>query len=139
MASISFTDGTGSVTLSNTLSSVASRFQKWVPLVQPVGPLHQALGTGTPYLWEHRCDHGAKFTLPYIPNSAQSDCLRLVRHLLRAGSVTVTTDDAGSRTYTCYLWPGSRPELSEPDPTTLERTLTLSVLNGTEAVMVCLY
>lgn len=137
--SIGFTDGTGAVTLSNGLTSVAARFQKWVPLVQPIGPTHNALGTGIPYLWEHRCDHGAKFILPYIPNSKQSDLTRLVRHLLRAGSVTVTTGDASSHSYTCYLWPGSTPEISDPDPVTLERTLTLSLLNASEAVMECAY
>jgi hypothetical protein len=140
MASISFTDGSGTVEISNTLTSVASRFQKWVPLVNPIGPLHHALGTGIPYQYEHRCDHGAKFVLPYIPNTVQSDCTRLLRHLLRAGSITVDTDDLTGNSYTCYLWPGSRPELSDPDPVTLERTLTLSVLNSDDdEVMECLY
>lgn len=137
--SIAFTDGTGSVTLTNGKTAPVDRFQKWVPLTQPIGPVHNALGTGVPYLYEHRCDYGAKFVLPYVPNSSQSDLVRLVRHLLRAGSVTVTTGDSGSNVYTCYLWPGSTPSISEPDPRTLERTLTLSVLNASEADMVCLY
>lgn len=139
MASITFTDNDGAVVLSNGLTSPGDRFRAWVPLVSPIGPLHHALGTGIPYLYEHRCDHGAKFQLPYIPNASQSDTLRLIRHVLRAGVFTVSTGDAYGAEYECYLWPGSSPEMSEPDPITRERTLTVSALNSTEAVMTCVY
>jgi len=139
MASISFTDANGGVTIDNDKAAPVDRFQGWVPLGEPIGPLGHALGTGIPYRWTFREDHGAKFMLPYIPNSSQSDLHRLRMHLLGGGSITVDTEDEVSNTYTCYLWPGSNPEISTPSKETAERTLTLSVLNSEAEPMVCVY
>jgi hypothetical protein len=139
MASISFTDTTGGVTITNGKPSPANRFQGWVPLGTPIGPFVRALGTGIPYRWTFREDHGAKFMLPYIPNSSQSDLHRLRMHLLNGGTITVTTGDEDSATYTCYLWPEGDAEISAPNKETVERTLTLSVLNSEASPMTCVY
>lgn len=137
---ILFTDDDGPVTLLNGFDPPGDRFRGWVPLVQPIGPVHNALGTGIPYLWEHRCDYGASFELPYIPNESQTDAVRLIRHLMRAGQITVHTGDADGASYDCYLWPGSTPKLSPPDPRDLRRILSLSVLNATaDEIMSCVW
>jgi hypothetical protein len=139
MASISFTDGSGGVTITNDKPSPADRFQGWIPLGEPIGPLVHALGTGIPYRWAFREDHGAQFMLPYIPNSAQGDLHRLRMHLLNGGSIEVDTEDENGAAYTCYLWPGSNPDITAPTKETAERTLKLSVLNADPEPMTCIY
>ena len=137
--SIEFNDGSGNTVIANGFPAPGDRFRGWKPLVNPVGPMHHALGTGVPYKYVHRTDYGAKFELPYLPNTAQADCIRLMGWLLIGGSVTVTTGDVLGGTYTCYLWPESDPELSVPDPKDLRRVLSLSLLNSTESPMICQY
>jgi hypothetical protein len=137
--SISFTDDTGFVSITNGFPVPGDRLRGWKPLVSPIGPLHHALGTGVPYKWTHRRDYGAKFDLPYIPDSAQDDCQRLIDWMLTGGIITVTTGDQFTSTYECYLWPGSEPELSGPNPQDLKRTLSLSVLNSEAERMICQY
>lgn len=125
--------------LTNGAPAPGDRFRGWIPISIPIGPLHHALGTGIPYKWTHRDDYGAKFSLPYIPNSEQDTCAQLIRHLLKGGLITVNTGDDDNNTYDCYLWPGSTPELSPPDPKDLKRVLTISVLNGVQEDMICAY
>ncbi len=141
MAEIAFTDGQGPATLSNGAPAPGDRFRAWVPLQVIIGPIHHALGTGIPHVWAHRTDYGAKFSIGQIPDSEQEIAARLVLHLLSGGAVDIDTDDAGGNVYsTCYLWPGSTPELSAPDRTDLRRTLTLSILQpGATTPLVCHY
>jgi hypothetical protein len=141
MGAILFTDALGSDTLDNGFPAPGDRFRGWTPIDEPIGPLHHALGTGVPYKWVHREDHGARFTIAYIPNESQALAARLVAHLKRGGSVRVETGDTQNNVYdTCYLWPGSTPELSPPDPKDLRRTLTLAILQpGATEPLVCLY
>ena len=140
MASITFTDTDGTVVLENGLPGAGARFQAWTPTPEIIGPMHQALGTGIPYVWEHREDQGASFELRYIPNNLQSDCIRLIRHLKRGGLITLACGDADNATYECYLWPGSKPSLSAADPKDLRRVLSLAVLNSEAGeIMSCRY
>ncbi len=137
--SITFSDDAGFVTIANGFDPPGDRLRGWKPLVSPIGPLHHALGTGIPYKYVHRRDYGAKFDLPYMPNDSQDDCQRLIDWMLSGGDITVNTGDTLGHSYTCYLWPGSEPELSAPDRQDLRRVLSLSVLNADAERMICEY
>ena len=116
-----------------------NRFRAWQPLAPIVGPEEEGLGDGALYVYEFRADYGASFEMPYIQQSDLAIALRLIRHLNRGGTVTVNTDDASSRTYTCQKWKGTQPELGPPDPVTLRRTLKLTLRNTAEADLLCIW
>ena len=139
MASITFTDTEGTVVLTNGLPAPGDRFQGWTPAPTPVAVTHHALGTQIPYSWVHARSYWAKFELQNIPSASEDDCQRLIDHLLSAGSVTITTDDVNTSIYTCYLAPGTTPTLSAPDPKSLFRTLSLTLINSEAARMTCMY
>lgn len=141
MASISWTDGTGAATLTNGLPAPASRFRGWTPAPEVVGDLDEALGTGTLYAFTFRSDYQARFRLERIPNASQALLERLLRHLKGAGTVSVTTDDAASRTYaTCQMVKDAPPELAFDARTrTWALTLTLRNVAGSPAPMLCIY
>jgi hypothetical protein len=66
--------------------------------------------------------------------------MRLIRHLLGGGVVTVTTGDTSSRTYTnCGIDPEATPALAFQDAQFLTYSLDLSVLNLSGADMLCTY
>lgn len=140
MASITFTDDVGTVTIVSDIPAPGNRCQGWKPLVNPIGPMHNALGTGIPYKYRHRSDYGAKFELRELPHSMQDDGQRLLDWLLNGGIVTLTTGDANLAEYDCYLWPGAEPDMSPPDPKSLRFVLSLSLLNSEAGVrMTCVY
>ncbi len=147
MAFIEWTDDLGFFQLNNGLGGTPGyRFSSWKPLVKPIGPMDHALGTGVPAMWEHRSDYGAQFTLKEIPDEFRLNgtvyqflLARLKRHLLRAGQIEVHTEDTEDRNYSCYLWPGSEPDISGYDPARRRRSITLSVLNSDQAEMICCY
>lgn len=142
-ASITFTDAVGAVTVSNGFPAPGDRFSGWQILTTQTengaGVQRQALGTGLTYHWAFRTDYGAKFSLRYIPSSAQADLARLKRWLESGGEVVVDTNDNTTNQYTCTLWPGSRVEISPPDPKDLRLTVTLSVRNTAAVDCVCDY
>lgn len=141
--SITFTDGTGAAELTNGMPAPGDRFTGWTLLTNVsdngAGVVKHALGTGLPAAYSFRTDYGAKFSLRYIPNADQATLTRLKRHLESGGSITVTTGDTEGNSYTAYLWPGARVEISAPDRQDLRLTVTLSVLNADAADMLCLY
>lgn len=139
MATITFTDDDGTVVIESDIPAPGNRCQGWKPLVNPVGPMHNALGTGTPYKWTHRRDYGAKFELRELPRTLQDDCIRLLAWLQEGGIVTLATGDVNASSYSCYLWPGADPELSAPDPKSLRFVLSLSLKNDAQARMTCVY
>lgn len=145
MASITFTDGTGTATLDNGLTAsaggVGSRFAEWVPFTRRVGERATALGTGASYAFTFRIDYGASFTMRDLPNTAQSVALRLVRHLEGGGVCTVTTDDAAARTYAnCSIDPeGGSPSLAFQDAQYLTYSLSVTLVNLSGADMLCQY
>ena len=149
MASISFNDASGvtgaagTVTLDNGMTAAAlapaSRFADWVPFQRPIGPRAVSLGTGVPSQFRFRTDYGASFTMNDLPNSKMTDMLRTQDWLLRGNAVTVTTGDAGSRTYTAYLAPEGDIGIALQDKTALLYSMTFVLINSAAAPMLCLY
>lgn len=144
MASITFTDGIGTATLDNgltgTASGVGSRFANWTPFQRPVGSQATALGTGRLFRFVFRTDYGASFSIRDIPNTTMATMLRLQAHLQAGGTVTVTTGDSASRTYTnCGLAPEGDVTISMTDPTALLYTMELAVINLGGSQMLCEY
>lgn len=144
MATITFTDGTGAVTLDNGTtgmsSGVGSRFADWTPFQRPVGPRVPALGTGRPYQFRFRTDYGATFNMTDIPNTKMSDMLRCQEWLLRGESVTVNTGDNASRSYTtCYLAPEGDVTITLQDKNLLLYTMSFVLINSASAAMLCIY
>lgn len=144
MASITFTDGTGTATLDNGLTSTAagvgSRFASWTPFTRRVGESATALGTGARYSFTFRIDYGATFEMRDIPNSNQSVALRLIRHLQGGGTCTVTTGDTASRTYSqASLDPEGDVTLEFQDAQFLTYRMTFSLINLAGADMLCTY
>lgn len=146
MATITFTDGTGAVTLDNgttgVSSGVGSRFTGWTPFQRPIGPRVTALGTGRPYQFRFRTDYGASFSLVDIPNTKMSDMLRCQEWLLRGEAVTVNTGDAANRSYTtCYLAPEGDISITMTDKNLLLYSMSFVLINGAASptAMLCLY
>ena len=143
MASVTFNDGT-SATLDNGLTLVGgatgSRFRSWTPRTIPVGPTATALGTGARTQFIFRTDYGASFTMDEIPNTSLSVALRLQRHLLAGGIITVTTGDASARVYNnCVLSPGGDVSLTLSNPQELLYSMAFDVINQGGTAMLCEY
>ncbi len=146
MATITFTDGTGAVTLDNGTTGIStgvgSRFSDWSPFQRPIGPRVTALGTGRPYQFRFRTDFGASFSLTDIPNTKMSDMLRCQEWLLRGEVVTVNTGDASSRSYaTCYLAPEGDVSITLQDKNLLLYSMSFVLINGaaSPSAMLCIY
>lgn len=140
MASITFDDGSGSATISP-VSSVA-RFNGWTVPDEYVGEAANAVGDGRLYQWPSRVDYKATFTLADIPYSDQAKLGRFLKYANNGGLFTVTTDDLTSNVYTsCQVAPGTRIELSPPDPETLTYTLTATIvdMSVSPAPLLCQY
>lgn len=151
MASISFTDGTGPVTLDNGTTAIAtptgtngpgSRFADWMPFQRPIGPAVTALGTGQRYQYAFRTDFGASFTMTDIPNTKMSDMLRCQAWLLGGGTVSVATGDSSGRTYaTCCLAPDGDVGITLQDKNVLLYSMSFVLINvaSPPVAMICEY
>jgi voltage-gated potassium channel Kch len=130
MASITFTDATGTATLNSAWPSPANRFRGWTPFEVPFGDAAHGLGTGRRYLYEYRRDYGATFELPGIANTDLDIAMRLKAHLEGGGLVTLTTNDASSTVYTNIgIAPDTEVEIVFEDRAMLEYTVKLTVLD----------
>lgn len=144
MASITFTDGTGTATLDNgltaTAAGVGSRFANWTPFTRRVGERAVSLGTGASYAFTFRIDYGATFEIRDIPNTNQTVALRLMRHLQGGGTCTVTTGDSASRTYSqSSLDPEGDVTLTFQDAQFLTYSMSFALINLAGADMLCTY
>lgn len=145
MASITFTDNTGTATLDNGLTATAggvgSRFASWVPFTRRIGETATALGTGQRYAFTFRIDYGAAFEMRDLPNTTQAVALRLIRHLDGGGVVRVTTGDTAAREYVNVVVDpqNAGAALTFQDPQYLTYSLSLSVINLAGADMLCQY
>ena len=138
-AGITFTDGTGAATLSNGLAAPADRFSNWVPGVDPVGVHKPTLADGITHEFTFRTDYTVSLDLTKIPASSQSVMLRLKLHLLAGNTVTVTTADTASHSYTARLAPGTVPEIIFSEPARLRYTFRVTLKNTSAAAMLCTY
>jgi hypothetical protein len=138
--SIGWTDSGGATTLGNSKPAPGDRFTAWNPEGGPVGPRVHALADGAPYTYVYRTEYRVSFILVGIPNDDMGKMLRLQRWLRAGGSVTLTTGDASSRTYTATLAPEGDVTIERSDPTHIEYTMTFTKLrNAAAADMLCLY
>lgn len=113
MASIQWTDATGAAELTHAHDgTVGSRFRSWTPVARAHGVKAHEMESRTRHAFIFGQVYGARFAFDAIPHTNMALMDRLVRHLDGGGTVTVVTDDASSRTYTCCL----APEADLPDP-----------------------
>jgi hypothetical protein len=135
---LEWTDDEGTETLANGYPPPGDRFAAWTMASPIVGPEEEAL-EGTLYVYEFRADYLASFELRDVPQDQVAVAMRLIRHLNRAGEVTVYTGDAEDRVHVCQKAKGSQPELSRPDPNTLRRTLKLTLRNTVDEDLLALW
>lgn len=148
MASITFTDGIGSATLTNGKPAPGDRFANWVEKPVPFGDSARRQSDGLLTKLRLRDDFGCSFDLTQIPVATTGGqrlvdiAARLVYWLQNGGTCAVNTADNESNSYaTCALMDGTTPSLVLSDKRNLEYTLTLSLVNvaGSPARMVCHY
>jgi hypothetical protein len=128
--SISWVDDDGAATLTNSKPTPGDRFANWNPRSVPFGDSEWDLGTADLDVFEYREDHSASFDLVGIPYNSLDLLLRLQNHLESGGTVSVTSGDTLGSTYpTCGLAPETEVTFELSDKTTLEYTLSVSLLN----------
>jgi hypothetical protein len=140
--SISWTDGIGATSLTNSKPTPGDRFQNWNPASPAVCDAEEALGTGQLYTFKFRDDYLVTFDLTQIPQSAMGTMLRLQRWLTSGGNVSVNTGDASSHVYaTCCLQKGADPKPRLTDPKNLEYSISFALRNvaGSPVDMICAY
>jgi hypothetical protein len=129
MASISFTDSTGSATLTNGMPIPADRFGGWTPRDESIGPSAIQLPTGRIYGAKYRRDGLVEFELRTIPGSELPTMLRLKLHLMKGGIVTVvaTQHELGERWALATLAPGTEPSVTFADSDYREYTFGVTL------------
>lgn len=127
--SIAWTDATGAATLTNGLPNPGWRLGNWTPRDESIGPTAIQLGTGRIYGAKFRRDGLVAFEMRNIPGSNLPLMLRLKLHLMKGGTVTLTTDnELASRWATAAtLAPGTVPSVQFADDVMLEYTLAVSL------------
>jgi uncharacterized protein YqfB (UPF0267 family) len=141
MATITFTDGTGSVTFSNGTTGPMSRFSEWTPDVQRISDSQVGLGNGVTYEYLFRQDFGARFRMERIPLSQITNYHRFKRHALAGSTFTVNTEDKSNRSYVCRIAPGADITLEMEDRVLLEYAVEIDVISAetVPAAMLCEY
>lgn len=129
LASISFTDALGVVSVTNTLPEPGDRFANWTPDAMAIGPAAVGLGNGLIYQWPFRDDYLVSLELPAIPNTEFDKLLRLQTHLLDGYLVAVACENVMASTFAiCGLAPETVPEIEMTDSTNLEYTFRVRLL-----------
>lgn len=127
MAYFQFNDG-ALRTLTN-LHPVASRFENWRPIPLVQGTVHEAMGSGMPYIKKYREDHKVYLELPYVKPSDLETAVRLVLHAQRRQLVTIGTTDTANRIYTGYLPKDDVIDIvAEPDDAEFYRIVATFIL-----------
>lgn len=130
MATITFTDSGGAVSISNGRTAPGNRLSEWTPTVNKVADRRFALGTGIAYEYVFREDFLASFTLEGLPATELEKVSRLVRHAQAGNTFVINTMDNSARTYTVRLAEGNDIALTMTDRTFLEYSLSMSVSNA---------
>ena len=142
MAAINWTDTFGNAELRNIAAAPGDGFLGWKPLTPGKGArvTATALGTGITFGWNHRRNFGASFTLAHIAYANQDLVARLKDHLEGGGLISVNTGDSNSAVYQCYIWPESEVQITGPDKTDRQFSISLAVINLTaDEIMTCVY
>lgn len=132
---IDFTDGAGAATLTNP----SPRFSSWIPDVDPWADREhiEATKATVEFLLTDRAV--VSFSITQLGPSQQATILRLKRHLMAGGTVTVRTEDLAARTYTCGLRSGTLPQIGY-DPERMHYSISLELVRtDSDAGMLCIY
>jgi hypothetical protein len=134
MASIAWTDSTGSATLTNGMPIPADRFGGWTPRDESIGPASIQLSTGRIYGAKYRRDGLVDFELRTIPGTELPKMLRLKLHLMKGGLIEVDAaqHELGERWAFATLAPGTEPEVSFADSETREYTFGVTLREAEE-------
>lgn len=130
MATITFTDSIGAVTLSNDKAGPGSRFSQWTPSIDRIADRRFALGTGIAYEYLFREDFTASFQIEHLPLAQLANAARFTRWALQGNTFTVNTQDKTNKSYLCRMRPDSVPTLTMTDRVALEYTLDVSVVSA---------
>jgi hypothetical protein len=132
-----FEDDEGEATLTNGYPAPGDRFAAWKPHSPMKGVEAETLADGTLHVFKFHHKYTVTFELRHIPQNQVATALRLIRWLNEGGEVTVNTGDADGNVYVCQKLMGSEPELRQPDPQNLRRTLKLELRNTEQADLIC--
>lgn len=139
MAYISFNDGETRVVRSVT-PAPGDRFRDWVPTPIIIGPRHHALGSGIPYVVEHRTDYKVQFSIHQIRPADLANVVRLARWVGLGGIVSIFTEDLSGRAYQAYMGEGDDPPmLSPPDDEYLHDLQCSFMVYGSPYIPICNY
>jgi len=130
MATITFTDSAGAVSISNGHAAPGNRFSDWTPTLNKVADRRFALGTGIAFEYVFREDFLASFSLAGLPATELEKVSRLVRYAQAGNTFVLNTMDNSTRTYTVRLAEGAEMQLTMTDPTFVEYTLQMTVANA---------
>lgn len=130
MGYIDFTDENGNAQVTNGLTAPGRRFANWTPDTVRIADRRTALGSGITYEYLYRQDYVASFQINNIPVTSLPTVIRWKNWAMKGCGFTVVTEDTQSRTYQCYLRPGTEPEIEMSDSTTLEYSLTVEVMSA---------
>lgn len=120
---IAWTDLTGAASLDNGLPSPGDRLGNWTPRDESIGPTAVQLSTGRIFGAKYRRDGLVAFEIRNLPGANLPLALRLKLHLMKGGTVTLTTDnELASRWATSTLAPGTVPSITFADNVMLEYT-----------------
>lgn len=141
MATITFTDGVGSVTLTNGKAGPGSRFSNWTPGIDRVGDRKTGLGTGITYEYLFRQDYTAAFAIEHIPVAALDLVVRFIAWAMAGNTFTLNTGDVAARTHVCRIRPDTTPEVAMEDRALLEYRLNVSVISAASPpeFLACIY
>jgi len=107
--------------------SDVARWNRWKVMPATIGERATAVGDGRMYQWSHRTDYGASAILPHIHISDQPLVQEFLLWANAGGEFAIDTGDTDDNSYDeCQVAPGTLAECSEPDPETLDLTLTLA-------------
>jgi hypothetical protein len=141
MGYITWTDETGSATLSNLKTKPGRRFSSWVADVDRVGDRKPALGTGIVHEFLYRTDYTAKFSIEHLPATQQALMIRFKNWAMAGCLFQVYTEDAADRVYTCRLRPSAELGITMSNAGMLEYTMVLEVISAADPVepLLCHY
>jgi hypothetical protein len=127
-AQLRFNNGSGEQTL--TSASSLARFNRWRPDPRPIGEAAHAVGDGVGYRWRHRTDYSVSFEFPLIANTDEAVLQQFLEWVNNFGAFSIDTGDSESNSYEqCQIAPGTEATISDPDPETLEYTLSIKAIN----------
>lgn len=135
MASITFTDATGTATVTNAWPLAIRRFTGYAARPDVKAERAEAL-TGEAYVYVFAQLYDASFSLDDVDNADQALVMRLLRHCANAGIFSVATNDAAARTYPSVQCVGTDLPTATQDPVSLAWRVTFPRVRNVAAAPV---